>query len=147
MYLRLILASLNKNHYTFFILYSSAPVIEISVISTFILVRFYAEFTCRRAWRPVHCSMHVTNSAIPLHVVTCTSRALPSRYDKSSYLGCGFRSSRWDILYMREYSYSLLYHLYNMYNIALRATQHFARNRFVNRANIWSFNHMFWSKQ
>lgn len=29
-----------------------------------------------------------------LHMVTCTSRALPSRYDKSSYLGCGFRSSR-----------------------------------------------------
>lgn len=44
------------------------------------LVRFYAEFTCMRAWRPVHCPMHVTSSAI-----RCTwSRAPAARYRRAT---------------------------------------------------------------
>jgi len=50
-----------------------------------------------------------------LHVVTCTSRALPSRYDKSSYLGCSFRSSRWDILYMRAQLFIIIIYYYYTY--------------------------------
>lgn len=36
--------------------------IEISAIGAFILVRFYAEFTCTRAWPTVHCPVHVTSA-------------------------------------------------------------------------------------
>lgn len=83
----------------FFTLYSS-PVIEIFAISTFILVRFYAEFTCMRAWRPVHCPMHVTNSAIR----GTWSRAPAARYRRAtiSRVTCIVAFAALDIFYIKK---------------------------------------------
>jgi len=115
----------------FFTLYSSAPVIEISA-STFILVLFCAQFTCMKAWRPVHCPMHVTSSAI-----RCTwSRAPAARYRRAT-----ISRVTWDVafaaldeIYFIWENRSLLYQLYNMYiALTIRAMQYLARNRFFNR--------------
>lgn len=58
----------------------SGVVIEISAINAFILVPFYAEFTCTRAWRSALYPMHVTSGAI-----RCTwSRAPTARYRRAT---------------------------------------------------------------